>query len=223
MSDAALDSAPLRSAGRSLADQAYEVIRVRLVTLEIPPGSPINDESLATELGVGRTPVREALKRLEQDRLVVTYARRGTFATRVEITDLAYLSEIRAELEPLAARRAARYASPAAADALRVAISDLDGLDDDVDVVTLLQRDAAVHRAIYQAAANPFLEDSLIRFNNLATRIWVLVMDRLDQVAGHLHSHSDLVAAILAGDADTAAALARAHVERFEQSVRAAL
>ena len=153
----------------------------------------------------------------------MTYARRGTVATRVEITDLAYLSEIRAELEPLAARRAARYATPAAADALRAAITDLDDLDDSVDVVTLLQADAAVHRAIYRAAANPFLEDSLVRFNNLATRIWVLVMDRLDHVAGHLHSHTDLVHAILDGDADRAAQLARTHVERFEQSVRAAL
>ena len=100
------------AAPQSLADLAYEALRSRLVTLEIAPGSPINDETLAAELGVGRTPVREALKRLEQDRLVVTYARRGTFATRVEITDLAYLSEIRAELEPLAARRAARLCHP---------------------------------------------------------------------------------------------------------------
>ena len=90
-------------------------------------------------------------------------------------------------------------------------------------MVTLLQADAAVHRAIYRAAANPFLEDSLVRFNNLATRIWVLVMDRLDHVAGHLHSHTDLVHAILDGDADRAALLARTHVERFEQSVRSAL
>src|SRR6476620_12341455 len=124
-------------APQSLADLAYEGLRARLVTLAIAPGSPINDETLASELGVGRAPVREALKRLEQDRLVVTYARRGTFATRVEITDLAYLSEIRAELEPLAARRAARYATPAATEALRAAITDLDGLDDGVDVVTL--------------------------------------------------------------------------------------
>ena len=110
------------AAPQSLADLAYDGLRARLVTLEIAPGSPINDETLAAALGVGRTPVREALKRLEQDRLVVTYPRRGTFATRVEITDLAYLSEIRAELEPLAARRAARNATPETADALRAAL-----------------------------------------------------------------------------------------------------
>ncbi len=207
----------------SLADLAYDVLRARLVTLEIAPGEAINDDTLAVELSIGRTPVREALKRLEQDRLVITYPRRGTFATRVEITDLAYLSEIRAELEPLAARRAAQNSAAGVADALRAAIDDLDGLDDTVDMVTLLQADAAVHRAIYRAAANPFLEDTLVRFNNLATRIWVVVMDRLNHVAGHLHSHTDLVAAIVAGDAEQAADLARTHVERFEEAVRAAL
>src|SRR5690349_5503955 len=78
--------------------------------LEIRPGDPLNDDRLAAELGTGRTPVREALKRLEGDRLVVAYPRRGTFATAVDITDLANLSEVRLNLEPLAARSAARNA-----------------------------------------------------------------------------------------------------------------
>uniref|UniRef100_UPI0015F0CBDF GntR family transcriptional regulator n=1 Tax=Pseudonocardia pini TaxID=2758030 RepID=UPI0015F0CBDF len=94
----------------SLADRAYAAIRDRLVMLEIRPGDPLNDDRLAAELGTGRTPVREALKRLEGDRLVVAYPRRGTFATAVDITDLSHLSEVRLALEPLAARSAARDA-----------------------------------------------------------------------------------------------------------------
>jgi hypothetical protein len=61
----------------SLAETAYRVLQDRLLTLEIRPGDPLNDEALARDLGFGRTPVREALKRLEMDRLVVTYPRRG--------------------------------------------------------------------------------------------------------------------------------------------------
>ncbi|MFJ4229970.1 GntR family transcriptional regulator, partial [Paenarthrobacter nicotinovorans] len=95
---------------KSLADVAYERLRDRLLMLDIKPGDILNDDQLAKELEVGRTPVREALKRLELDRLVITYPRRGTFATRVEVTDLAFISEIRAQLEPLAAARAARVA-----------------------------------------------------------------------------------------------------------------
>src|SRR5919206_2110265 len=95
------------SATTSLADKAYVAIRDRLIMLDIRPGDPIDDDALAKALGVGRTPVREALKRLEGDRLVVSYPRRGTFATSMDISDLAHISEIRVQLEPLAARRAA--------------------------------------------------------------------------------------------------------------------
>src|SRR3954447_3432426 len=97
-----LDSAPA-----SLAERAYLAIRDQLIMLDIRPGDPIDDDELAKALGVGRTPVREALKRLEGDRLVVSYPRRGTFATGMDISDLAHISEIRVQLEPLAARRAA--------------------------------------------------------------------------------------------------------------------
>src|SRR3954468_21061286 len=92
-------------------DRAYETVRERLVMLDIRPGEPINDDHLGAELGLGRTPVREALKRLERDRLVIAYPRRGTFATAVDMTDLADISEIRKQLEPVAAARAARTAT----------------------------------------------------------------------------------------------------------------
>ncbi len=207
----------------SLAERAYESLRDRLVTLDIAPGEPLNDDALARSLGVGRTPVREALKRLELDRLVVTYPRRGTFATRVEITDLAYISEIRAELEPLAAARAARVATPTARQTLREVLVVADGLDEQAPVVEVLRADAAIHRSIYAAAANPHLQDALVRYNNLSTRIWCLVMDRLEGVAGHLHEHRDLVEAIIDGDSGRAAELSRSHVERFEAAVRVAL
>src|SRR5215217_3096001 len=95
----------------SNADLAYQIIRERLVMLDIRPSEPINDEGLARQLGLGRTPVREALKRLERDRLVIAYTRRGTFATAVDMTDLADISEIRKQLEPVAAARAARTAT----------------------------------------------------------------------------------------------------------------
>ena len=80
---------------RPTLDLAYRIIRERLIMLDIRPSEPINDEGLARELGFGRTPVREALKRLERDRLVIAYPRRGTFATTVDITDLAHIQEIR--------------------------------------------------------------------------------------------------------------------------------
>lgn len=212
------------AARRSLADVAYERIRDRLLMLDIKPGDLLNDDQLAKDLGVGRTPVREALKRLELDRLVVSYPRRGTFATRVEVTDLAFISEIRAQLEPLAASRAARVATAAAREQLRDVMREVESFDASAaSVVETLRLDASVHRGIYAAAANPHLEDVLIRYDNLATRIWCMVLDRLPDLSRHVHEHVDLLRAVIDGDEAGAAELARIHVSGFEHAVREAL
>ena len=215
-----LDSA----AATSLADKAYAAIRDRLIMLDIRPGEPIDDSELAGELGVGRTPVREALKRLEGDRLVVSFPRRGTFATGMDIADLAHISDIRAQLEPLAARRAAERASrPTRAELGELAsrIEELDVIQ--ADGTDLMRWDLTVHRAIYRAAGNPHLEDVLIRYGNLATRIFCLFLGRLPNVVDHVNEHAPLLTAVVSGDADRAAELAREHVTGFEAGVRAVI
>jgi DNA-binding GntR family transcriptional regulator len=222
--DAVVTAVPLdldSSAASSLADKAYVAIRDRLIMLAIRPGDPIDDDALAQDLGVGRTPVREALKRLEVDRLVVSYPRRGTFATGMDISDLAHISEIRAQLEPLAARRAAERSSRvghAELDELATRLAELDVAQVDPD--ELMRWDLAVHRAIYRAAGNPHLEDVLIRYDNLATRIFCLFLDRLPTVDEHVGEHVELLRAIAAGDADRADDLARDHVLGFEKAIR---
>lgn len=208
----------------SLAERAYRALRDRLVMLDIRPGAPIHEDELAQSLGVGRTPVREALKRLQYERLVATYPRRGTFATDVNITDLTHISEVRRELEPLAAAQAARRATPddrAALTALRQVLADVDPVRQ--DATELMQLDLAVHRTVYAATHNPYLEDTLVRHDNLATRIWCLFIDRLTDMAVHVEEHGPLIDAITAGDAEKAARLAREHVEGFERAVRAAI
>ena len=212
------------AAKRSLAEVAYERIRDRLLMLDIKPGDLINDDELAKDLGVGRTPVREALKRLELDRLVVSYPRRGTFATWVEVTDLAFISEIRTQLEPLAASRAARVATEPVRERLRAVMRDVESFDASAaSVIETLRLDARVHQGIYAAAANPHLEDVLIRYDNLATRIWCMVLDRLPDLAHHVHEHVDLLRAVIDGDEARAGELARNHVSGFEHAVRETL
>jgi DNA-binding GntR family transcriptional regulator len=208
----------------SLAARAYAAIRDQLIMLDIRPGEPLNDDALAQELGTGRTPVREALKQLELDRLVVAYPRRGTFATTVDITDLAYISEIRTELEPLAAARAAKTAGTATRERLAaLATTVADPADGAGDRRELIGRDVEVHRAIYRAAGNPYLEDILVRQDNLATRIWCLFIDRLPDLAGHVGEHRALLAAIAEGAADEAAQLALDHVTGFDAAIRAVI
>ena len=215
-----LDAAPV-----SLADRAYLAIRDQLIMLDIQPGEPIDDDHLAKTLGVGRTPVREALKRLEGDRLVVSYPRRGTFATGMDIADLAYISEIRLQLEPLAARRAAERAprtTRTELDELAVRVEAVDVAR--ADRTQVMRWDLSVHRAIYRAANNPHLEDVLIRYDNLATRIHCMFLDRLSTLDMQVVAeHVALLRAIAAGEADRAEDLAREHVLGFERAIRAVL
>ncbi|MGW5718254.1 GntR family transcriptional regulator [Amycolatopsis sp. NPDC003865] len=205
----------------SLAEQAYLFVRDRLVMLDIRPGSPINEEELGTELGMGRTPIREALKRLESERLVVAYPRRGTFATDVNISDLAHISEVRRTLEPMATAAAAERATTADRETLTELRAQLDAGVPTGDNAELLRTDLALHRAVYRCVHNPFLEDTLIRYDNLATRIWCVFVPRLPGMAGHVDEHVPLLTAIIEGDAEKAAALTQAHVTGFEAAIRA--
>jgi DNA-binding GntR family transcriptional regulator len=214
-----LDSTP------SQADRAYLGIRDQLIMLDIRPGEPMDDDQLATSLGVGRTPVREALKRLEVDRLVVSYPRRGTFATGLDIVDLADIAEIRVQLEPLAARRAAERAPRATRTELDELASRVEALDIvRTDRTEVMRWDLGVHRAIYRAANNPHLEDVLIRYHNLATRIHCMFLDRLSTVDMHVvGEHVALLRTIAGGEADRAEELARAHILGFERAIRAVI
>lgn len=208
----------------SQAEAAYRQLRDKLIMLEIRPGEPLNDGQLAVELGFGRTPVREAIKRLEVDHLVVSYPRRGTFATSVDFTELADVSEVRELLEPLAARSAALRASVSMRQELLNVAAAIATLEPGPSESRELMRyDLTVHRLIYKAAGNPHLEDTLIRYDNLATRIWCLVLDKLPSVSGHITEHVELLKAVAEGDADRAAELALHHVTSFEETVRKVL
>jgi DNA-binding GntR family transcriptional regulator len=206
-----------------LSESAYTLLRDRIVFLEIEPGQPVNEAAVAAELEIGRTPVREALKRLEADHLVVSYPRRGTFATNVDLSELSDLSEIRRLLEPLAARRAASAQGGRQGEEIAETLSALDSTLPTADRATLLRHDAHVHRLIYAASGNGHLVETLMRMDALVTRMWGSVLDRLDDIAGNIAEHRALLQAVLDGDADLAERLATEHVDHFTASVQTAL
>lgn len=218
-----IQAAASQLAEESKADRAYRALRHRLVMLDIAPGEAINESAITLELGLGRTPVREALKRLENDHLVVSFARRGTFATNVDITELAAISEMREVLEPLAARKAAGACREPLRSEYVSTIAELERLDPSGEQRLMLEYDLRVHRLIYRACDNHHLAETLTRLDDLATRVWRLVHDRIPQISGHIREHIDLLQAVLDGDEDRAARLASEHVRSFEATVRAAL
>ncbi|MDJ0459153.1 GntR family transcriptional regulator [Arthrobacter sp. NQ7] len=204
----------------TLAHFAYEELRERLITLDILPGHPLNEVQLAASLGVGRTAVREALTRLECDHLVVSYPRKGTFATMVDLAELADVSEIRMLLEPLAVRRAAGNANQELKRELLQRAEFLEQLDPATDQRSLMQHDMAVHRLIYRAAGSSRLEEILVRYDNLATRIWCFLLDKLPSVSGEIRENAVLLRAIASGDGERASSLALEAISAFEATVR---
>ena len=133
----------------SLADKAFAAIRDMIVSLELPPGAVVHEAKLISELGVGRTPIREAVRMLEQAKLVEVYPRRGVFVTSVNISDLASLSEVREVLEADAARLAAERATEAERGELAALIEESRGKDK-LDRRALIDLDRRIHGCIYR-------------------------------------------------------------------------
>ncbi|MEA2255547.1 MAG: hypothetical protein QOG35_1592 [Solirubrobacteraceae bacterium] len=208
--------------GELMADRAYVELRDRIVTLDIPPGSPINEDALGRELQMGRTPVREAIKRLSLESLVTVYPRRGTFASEINITDLAHIADVRVQLEGHAAYRAAERMTPDQRSELDELLGELDG-SDGADPEALIGLDARVHRFVYRCAGNPYLEITLGRYFNLSLRIWHLVIGRLPHLSASVLEHRSLLTAIRDGDAEGARSIAAEHVTTFEREIRSVL
>ena len=214
---------PVKPARGLLADRAYRALRDRLVTLRIPPGSPIDEDAVGRELKMGRTPVREAIKRLALVNLVTVFPRRGTFASEITNTDLAHISDVRVQLEGHAAYRAAERITDSQRAALAGLLAELDIRRGDEDLEALMELDTTVHRFIYHCAGNPFLEETLGRYLNLSLRIWYLVIDRLPHLFARVHEHEEVLRAIEAGQAERAREILTQHIATFEQEIRSVL
>ena len=206
-----------------LADRAYVELRDRIVTLRVPPGAPIDEDVIGGELEMGRTPVREAIKRLALEKLVTVFPRRGTFASEINITDLAHISDVRATLEGHAALRAAERITSGQLAELESLLKELGDSHGSDDVEALVALDARVHRFIYRCTGNPYLEETLARYLNLSLRIWHLVIDRLPHLFARVHEHAEVLQAIAAGEGERARDILTEHIATFEREIRAVL
>ncbi len=206
-----------------MAERAYSQLRDRIVTLRLAPGAPINEDALGSEFEMGRTPVREAIQRLALENLVTVFPRRGTFASEINITDLAAISDVRVVLEGHAAFRAAERITPAQLIELEALLGELGGEDVGADAAALMVLDARVHRLVHRCAANPYLEQTLSRYFNLSLRIWHLVLERLPHLPARVHEHTDLLEAIRAREPERSRKIVADKSATFEDEIRAVL
>jgi DNA-binding GntR family transcriptional regulator len=214
---------PEAAEAQSLSDRAYYAIRELIVTLELAPGSIVSERELQERLGVGRTPVREALQRLEGERLIEVYPRRGIFVSNVNVLDLAVLSEVRTVLEGFAARLAAERSTADDREATSALIADLDELSTAADERRLIHLDQRIHRHVYRCTHNPFLEATLDGYYVLTLRIWFLALDRVSRLGDAVQEHRELLEAIRDGDPARAEDAMRRHVAGFEEAIRRVL
>jgi DNA-binding GntR family transcriptional regulator len=205
-----------------IADRAYFGLRDRIVTLRLPPGTSLREDDLMRELGIGRTPLREAIKRLALEHLVDIRPRRGTYVTDVEMADIVHITEVRAELEGQAARLAATRMGNDARAQTEALIAELEGVDSN-DGDELLRLDERIHRLVWQASGNPYLAETLEGYFALSLRLWYVVLDRVPGLSATVHDQRKLLEALLARNVGLAGALMRDHVLAFQREVLVAL
>jgi DNA-binding GntR family transcriptional regulator len=210
------------SATDLISDRAYAELRERIVTLRLAPGTVLREGELMSELAIGRTPLREAVKRLALENLVAVQPRSGTYVTSVDAADIVHISEVRAELEAHAAELATRRLDDLIRARFEALLDRIASAADGSDQDALMGLDEAIHHLIWDASGNPYLADTLERYFILSLRIWYVVLDRLPSLGAAVLDHARLIEAILAGDAPGARALMAEHVVAFEREIMAA-
>lgn len=207
---------------RTLAERAYEQLRELIISAQLGPGQLIDEELMIERVGIGRTPLREAMRRLRSEGLLDIYPHRGAFVPEVTVRDLRQISEARRVLEGYAAAKAAQVTSEAFRRDLVAAYEELQNIDE-TRADRLLETDARMHEAIYQAMDNRYIEHTLKQYFTLSQRMWNYVMPRLHVISSHVEEHSELIQAVLERDPEKAEQLAVCHVTNFERAVLEAL
>jgi DNA-binding GntR family transcriptional regulator len=210
-----------RAQASSYSSEAYRVLKDKIIRLELPPATVVDEAAVMAELGLGRTPIREALQRLALENLVVILPRRGTIVADLNMSDLQKIFEIRVDLELLSVRLAARRATPAQIAAMEALFVDADALLQQGDNNQLIQLDHQAHQLLAQAAHNEFLEETLDRLYNHVLRLWYVSLQRIQGLRGALEEHREIIARVKAGDGEGAARIMRVHVAEFQDQVLA--
>ncbi len=207
----------------SLSHQAYRRIKEQIVSLELTPGSVLDERSLRAELGLGRTPIREALQRLALEKLVVIVPRRGMYVSDIGITTLRQLFEVRLVLESLAARLAAERGTDEHWEQMEEVLDESHRAYETADNALLIALDEACHLIIYEAADNEFLGDTLATMYALSLRLWYFFLNRIGDMRGAVMEHKRIMTALKRGEADEASRLMEKHIRAFQEEIQAVM
>jgi DNA-binding GntR family transcriptional regulator len=191
-----------------------------IIRLELAPGDVVREEALQRQLGIGRTPIREALQRLARDQFVTVLPRRGMLVSSIDVSELSLLFETRAVMEPYAARLACMRGTDTDWDEMKRVIDASITADGDE---AQLEVDRRCHEIIWNAAGNRFLSDTLDVLYAQSDRVWHMYLADVADTRHAVDEHAGILDLLRAGDADVVAAALEAHVKSFDAQVRAAV
>jgi DNA-binding GntR family transcriptional regulator len=194
------------------ADKAYAALREMIIRLEVEPGTVLDDRILTKKLGVGRTPLREAIRSLAAEKLVVIMPRRGAFVAEIRDGDAWQLYEARLQAERLAARLAAERVTPEQLDRLESLFA---GLPEDYRFVNDSEIDWKFHKGIAEATQNRYLVDTIERLYTLGSRLRFLRYPAYENVEA-LADYRAVLAALRKRDSEGAEAAMVQHISRLE-------
>ena len=191
---------PAEAEGQSLTEVAYRRLEEMMVTLQLAPGSGVSEAELSRKLGIGRTPIREALQRLARERLVVILPRRGIVVSEINALTQLHLIETRRELERLLSRRAAKRASEAERARFRAIAAGMARAAAEEDDIAFMRLDQAFNILVTEAARNEFAAGAMTLMHGLSRRYWYHHYKQVADLPLSARLHGAVAEAIAAGD-----------------------
>jgi len=207
----------------SLTDKAYAQLEEQIVTLVLTPGQVLSENALAASLGIGRTPIREALQRLSREGLIVILPRRGVMVSEINVRNQLELLRVRRELERLMAQLSSQRATQQErAQFQRIAedMRDSGKTDDDVRFMRL---DNELNMLVSKTCRNEYAQRAMGLTHGLSRRFWYMHYKEVLDLPLCARLHADLAEAIASGDAERAMKASDALLKYIESFTRAAL
>jgi len=214
---------PRRESDRSLTDRAYVALEEMICTLQLEPGEVLSEGALSETLGIGRTPVREALQRLAREGLVTVLPRRGVLVSEFNVKRQLRMLEVRRELERLMARSAASRATDeerARFESVARAMHESADAGDDIGFMRL---DHEFNVLVSQANRNEFASEAISLMAGLSRRFWFMHHRQAGDLSMIARLHADIAIAIASGDGAAAADASDALLDYIESITRAAV
>jgi DNA-binding GntR family transcriptional regulator len=203
------------------SDLAYDELRERILDLRLPPGSLVHEHALASDLGLGRMPVREAIARLVTDRFITVLPRRGTVVTPLGLDDVLDMFEAREAIECGVAHIVAKRATAEDLATLRRLVEAADRARDGTDHETFLRDDHAIHGFLVHMVRNSLLQDAADRLLLHNLRFWRTYWASRPAQHATMISHASLLAALESHDSEQAEKAMREHLAASRQLLQA--